>query len=1840
MDSPVLIKNRYEVKNVLGRGRTGVVYQAFDTVTQREVAVKALRGLANGGSADLFLRECGVLTAMVHPNIVEIFDMGQFEEDGAAKPYFAMPLLAGRTLHDLIYPAAKPLPPERGADIIAHACRGLHAAHECGLLHRDIKPRHIFVMAGDAVKLMDFGVVRLLGGQTPGGLGGFGTLHYMAPEQIAKKEATARSDIFSLATVCYEALTAVQPFVRHSEAETAAAVTQHVPALASVLNPLVSKPLAEALAQAMAKDPRDRFESAAAFADALQRSARNERTASAPALQSNPQDRVARARRSFARGDYEFTHEILEQLAAEGVDDPELRELLAQVDEAARKREAEAHLDNARRYFQEEEYSLALRHVSEVLEASPANQAVLSLRQQIEGKLNEQYAAESLGRANAHLEVGEFPEGRRALQDLLHKQPDNAEAKRLLEETALKERDWPGQRLEQETLFQKAQDAYFQGSVGQALGSLQELMELTRRSKAAGARAADYRELYNSVRANCEALETTLADARKILAHDDLEGAQMLCDRLRERYAKEKEVVALSSEIAARRLRREEEFRRGISQRVANEPDLNSQLHILHQAARSRPNDEYFQAERQRVQGKLQQVTDLAERAQAYESAANFDHAMEEWLCVGDIYPAFPGLSEHLARVKGLWQAQRSKGLQQLDSAVADAIRQGDQKRAQQLLATAQAEFQDDAGYQDIKERYQAAAAAHRESAFLLGSIQQAENERRFGEIPALCQQTAALSKEIVPLRARAFDAMAGTASRVKAHDWRAAKQMLEVAAQIGSVPPELSEAVANAEREEQIGGILAEEHANVADLETYYGRVSALLVQYPGEARLEERLGALDAMLADKRKEDEKNVCASELVRLKHELGDATDHHRLWETHLRAKNLAAPFADDPSVARLVDDIGEQVSLFENGAEALSRDRIKDCYEICDGMLARRPGHQLFLQLKDQADVRNRELGDEYFARVERWLMSEPDIGNRQRIIEKAQNEYPFETRYADELRQIEREKAQAEAVSARARDFEKRGLLAEAVGQWRQLRNIHGSYPGLEERLAACESALDAQQRKARAQRLFAQSQEHFANGQFEEGYETLAEAARNGQEVPDLLRPVAPDLVASARTVLPANPKLADDMVTLAQQLDDGLRVPKDLRAKIADARKAEDLAQCLNAIQEHENSADFGSALALADEFLAKFPGVKQVEALRGRLALEIEKERQEQKRAQALNDFHEIEKHAAEASAPELADMAKAVQEIAGYNAGEEDVTQRAATLEALFTELARVREHAQAGALDLVDASCAKAFESFPEHPLFKAALLEAAEQRAEIARQHVEQVKQRIAAENDLSKQAAILREAAAKYPAESYLTQELLSLTAKQRGLNAQIENARALEGKQLFGEAIREWEALRRAYPWYPGVDAEVERLQSARRKEKQNALDRWFRQVEDAINAGDYDTASTMIRQARQQQPERALQGLEQQLKDGLRKKQDSDAQFADGKRLLADGDLKEGGRALYLAYEGQPNDKEKTDAIVLLLTMQIRAHAANDPAACESLLSYVNRIRPGHVPPPDLGGEAPKKIPLADSGRARTSKMLEQLASLAGEAEAARTKKTLSSVATKVYDGGLLNSSDTEVRRTASDLLRKINARLSDLESPEKAGGRWEKAGGIAAGALLVLTIGGAVFFASRTREQAVPVQVSVTPDHASIEIDGQACESPECKFQLKPGKYVVHIQKAGFKPRSIFVSVNSGDSTPLKLNAALEPLVAPVAAVSSPPARLEIRGALPGTRIKLDGDDMGAASVEGVFLLQVPAGTHTLDLSLDGFSNRTIKRDFARGETVSLADAAVQLKPRIIGSRQP
>src|ERR1700683_1765929 len=124
---------RYETKKVLGEGGMGVVYRAWDPVMKREVTVKTIRNHQDKTVLEMFKREVSVLGSMAHPNIVEVYDVGEVEEVEGTRPYFVMPLLRGTTLDHLIKASSTRLTPERGVQIIAQVCKGVQAAHDLGL---------------------------------------------------------------------------------------------------------------------------------------------------------------------------------------------------------------------------------------------------------------------------------------------------------------------------------------------------------------------------------------------------------------------------------------------------------------------------------------------------------------------------------------------------------------------------------------------------------------------------------------------------------------------------------------------------------------------------------------------------------------------------------------------------------------------------------------------------------------------------------------------------------------------------------------------------------------------------------------------------------------------------------------------------------------------------------------------------------------------------------------------------------------------------------------------------------------------------------------------------------------------------------------------------------------------------------------------------------------------------------------------------------------------------------------------------------------------------------------------------------------------------------------------------------------------------------------------------------------------------------------------------------------------------------------------------------------------------------------------------------------------------
>ncbi len=207
-----MIGGRYELLELLGAGGAARVFRAHDRVLDRIVAVKLLRA-EYGTDPDFvarFQREARAVAALSHPNIVEVYDYGAF-----ADTYFiAMQYIEGTDLKAILRREGR-LAPHRAVALVSGVLRGLGAAHEHGLIHRDVKPQNVLVRASDGlVKFTDFGVARAVGAaqRTADGTV-FGTAHYMAPEQATGAAVGPPADLYAAAVVLYEAL-AGPPAVR------------------------------------------------------------------------------------------------------------------------------------------------------------------------------------------------------------------------------------------------------------------------------------------------------------------------------------------------------------------------------------------------------------------------------------------------------------------------------------------------------------------------------------------------------------------------------------------------------------------------------------------------------------------------------------------------------------------------------------------------------------------------------------------------------------------------------------------------------------------------------------------------------------------------------------------------------------------------------------------------------------------------------------------------------------------------------------------------------------------------------------------------------------------------------------------------------------------------------------------------------------------------------------------------------------------------------------------------------------------------------------------------------------------------------------------------------------------------------------------------------------------------------------------------------------------------------------------------------------------------------------------------------------------------------------------
>lgn len=252
-----VIADRYEVVSHIGQGGMADVFLAVDTILNRQVAIKILRADLSTDAVSIlrFEREAQAAAALAHPNIVEIYDVGDYK----GHHYIVMEYVTGKTLKQVIR-SRGPLVNEEAVDIMKQLCSAISEAHSRGIIHRDIKPQNVIVKADGSIKILDFGIATAKGSmQLTQANNVMGSVHYLAPELAKGEDASPQSDIYALGIVLYEMFAGDVPFKADQAVQIALKHMREPMPDVRLINASVPQSIANVITRATAKDPNNRY---------------------------------------------------------------------------------------------------------------------------------------------------------------------------------------------------------------------------------------------------------------------------------------------------------------------------------------------------------------------------------------------------------------------------------------------------------------------------------------------------------------------------------------------------------------------------------------------------------------------------------------------------------------------------------------------------------------------------------------------------------------------------------------------------------------------------------------------------------------------------------------------------------------------------------------------------------------------------------------------------------------------------------------------------------------------------------------------------------------------------------------------------------------------------------------------------------------------------------------------------------------------------------------------------------------------------------------------------------------------------------------------------------------------------------------------------------------------------------------------------------------------------------------------------------------------------------------------------------------------------------------------
>jgi tetratricopeptide (TPR) repeat protein len=478
---------RYEIQRRLGRGGMGTVYVAHDPVLGRMVAVKVFAtDLDLPDAAQRFAREARSAAALNHPNIVTVHDYG----DVSSQPFIVMEYVQGETLAEIIRRKA-PVALAEKLRWIEELCAGASYAHRGGVLHRDIKPTNLMVNRAGQLKILDFGIARMIGTLSPKATALVGTPGYMAPEQILGESLDHRADLFSIGVVCYELLAYTDAF----PGETLPTITHRIltqePVPLRERVPDLHSELVALVERSLRKNPADRFDDVESLRVAIGRVRRQLEHDAGWDAANAPTVIVERPAASVSKRGTGSQREIGPEVigVAELTPPPDAQRSGREVFARRRTEQIETCLATARVFLESGDADAALDACLQALTLDENHPAALELEQEV-------HALIAVKRAEALRQEAAIELGRQALtsaQDLLQQarelDPENADLKRLERDLRLARVEATRQRQRAEALtaaLDRAERALEDGGTEAALAAARDALALDAHSQRAG----------------------------------------------------------------------------------------------------------------------------------------------------------------------------------------------------------------------------------------------------------------------------------------------------------------------------------------------------------------------------------------------------------------------------------------------------------------------------------------------------------------------------------------------------------------------------------------------------------------------------------------------------------------------------------------------------------------------------------------------------------------------------------------------------------------------------------------------------------------------------------------------------------------------------------------------------------------------------------------------------------------------------------------------------------------------------------------------------------------------------------------------------------------------------------------------------------------------------------------------------------------------------------------------------------------------------------------------------------------------------------------------------------